>query len=111
MTHLYEPTERFRYRGIALTLLTLSLLVALFIGVMGTVRARTDLQQKQQLRQAARRAAVTCFAIEGRYPPTREYLSEHYGVMLETEKYFVEYRCEGGNLFPDIRVLTKGVAQ
>ena len=41
------------------------------------------------------------------YPPSLEYLKETYGVQVDEERYFVDYRYVASNLMPDITVLAK----
>jgi len=61
-----------------------------------------------QLEDSIRRAAVTCYAAEGIYPPTLTYLEDHYGVQVDTRRYTVYYNVFGSNLMPDITVLENG---
>ena len=60
---------------------------------------------RQQLETALRRAAVACYAAEGIYPPTVQYLTDHYGIQIDREKYHVFYEVFAENLMPDITVL------
>lgn len=62
----------------------------------------------EQLELTLRRAAVTCYAAEGIYPPTLDYLIQHYGIQIEDERYLVFYENFADNLMPDITVLEKG---
>ena len=62
---------------------------------------------KEQLEAAIRRSAVACYAAEGIYPPTIEYLEEHYGIQIDGEKYIVMYEIFADNLMPEITVLEK----
>ncbi len=55
--------------------------------------------------ESVRRAAVQCYAIEGFYPQTVEYLQDKYGVLFKDERYFIDYQYIGENLLPDITVL------
>lgn len=88
-----------------------ALLAALCLIFFVTSLASVDRQQgeegRQQLETALRRAAVACYAAEGVYPPTVEYLQEHYGVQIEEERYIVFYEIFANNLMPDITVLEK----
>ena len=88
-----------------------ALLAALCLIFFITSLASVDRQQgeegRQQLETALRRAAVACYAAEGIYPPTVEYLQEHYGVQIEEERYIVFYEIFANNLMPDITVLEK----
>ena len=54
-----------------------------------------------------RRAAVQCYALEGVYPPSFEYLRQNYGINTDMALYFVDYRFLGSNLMPDIAVLPR----
>lgn len=62
---------------------------------------------KEQLEQALKRCAVTCYATEGIYPPDVEYMKEHYGIQIDEERYLVRYEIFAENLMPDITVLEK----
>ena len=77
--------------------------------VMGLedVSASSGSESIRLMEQNLRRATVQCYAIEGRYPPSLEYLSENYGVILNTEKYIYHYRAMGMNLMPDIAVFSQ----
>ncbi len=65
-------------------------------------------QGGQQLETALRRSAVACYAAEGIYPPTVDYLKEHYGVQIDTSRYHVFYEIFADNIMPQITVLEKG---
>ena len=60
---------------------------------------------RDRLEDAVRRAAVTCYASEGIYPPTLAYLEEHYGVQVDESRYTVFYEAFAENLMPDITVV------
>lgn len=55
--------------------------------------------------RSIRRAAVQCYALEGFYPDSLDYLEEYYGVSVDERLYFVDYRYVASNLMPDITVL------
>lgn len=54
------------------------------------------------------RAAVQCYALEGRYPPSMDYLKENYGISPNHELYLIHYQFVASNLAPDITVLHRG---
>lgn len=79
---------------------------------IGGVKGRADREQENILRDAVKRAAVQCYAIEGAYPSRVDYLEEHYGLVVDHEKYEVFYSTFGSNIMPDVDVFRKGgVAQ
>lgn len=69
------------------------------------VRADHSLEDRRLLEQALRRAAVTCYAAEGVYPPDLAYLTEHYGIVIDEARYTIFYEVFGENLMPEITVV------
>lgn len=78
-------------------------LYLLLLGTQG-IASRTETEQLNVLDQAIRHATIQCYAIEGRYPPSVEYLEEHYGLSIDREKYHVFYDGWASNIMPDITV-------
>jgi len=62
--------------------------------------------QRVQLEESIRRAAVACYATEGRYPANMAYLEEHYGLRPDYGRYAVFYEVHGENLMPEITVVS-----
>lgn len=88
--------------------------IAVFALVMGLVLASlpsvTEHARQERLRMAEdtlRRAVVTCYALEGRYPPDLEYLRANYGLQLRDEDYIVHYDIFAENIMPEITVLER----
>ena len=77
-----------------------------FVTAMGNLTRDSGDAGREQLETALRRAAVACYAAEGVYPPTLDYLTEHYGVQIGDE-YLVFYEIFASNLMPDITLLEK----
>ena len=63
---------------------------------------------KQQLEDALRRAAVTCYGAEGFYPPDVDYMVQHYGLQYDEDSYRVHYEIFATNLMPEMTVVEKG---
>lgn len=59
------------------------------------------------VQEGIQRAAVSCYAIEGRYPDTLEYLEENYNVYVDNEKYKVFYEVFASNIMPEITVIER----
>ena len=64
-------------------------------------------QEKKSLEEAIRRDMVTCYAMEGVYPESLDYLKEHYGITYDPDKYLVSYEIIGSNLMPDVKVYVR----
>lgn len=91
-------------RTLPLLGLLVALLLALFL-ITGALGNRAGRQSLSLAEQSIRRAAVQCYALEGAYPRDLSDLEERYGVSVDRERYFVDYRYVASNLMPDITVL------
>ncbi|MEE3467619.1 MAG: hypothetical protein VZQ83_04195 [Eubacterium sp.] len=59
----------------------------------------------KQLESSVRKAVMTCYATEGVYPPTIQYLEDHYGIQIDHNRYGVFYEIFGDNIMPQITVM------
>lgn len=69
--------------------------------------ARTQEEEIRTLEAALTRGVTCCYAVEGNYPESLAYLREHYGLMIDEEKYFVDYQPQGSNMMPDITIIRR----
>ena len=95
-----------RSAGIPLLLIAVCVLVIFGLALTNLDSGRQE-ESKLQLEQAIRRSAVACYAAEGVYPPSLDYLQEYYGLQIDYSKYHVVYEIFAENLMPDITVLDK----
>ncbi len=85
------------------------LIIAVFCLYKG-VQKMGEGQQAESLKQldnSIRKATMTCYATEGVYPPTIEYIEENYGIQIDRSKYTVFYEIFGDNMMPEITVMER----
>lgn len=82
-----------------------AVLVLIFFFPLSDIGKNKTVQDKIQLENAIKNAAVSCYAIEGSYPPSIAYLVENYGIQIDTNRFTVKYELFASNLMPDITVL------
>ena len=100
--------ERGRGAGKALlTLVILAVILLAFSTALSNLRTGRSEEGRLQLEESIRRAAVTCYAVEGIYPPDLAYLREQYGIQVDEDRYDVFYEVFGSNIMPDITVLER----
>ena len=80
-----------------------------FLLALSRLESGQRAEGKQQLEEAARRAAVTCYAGEGFYPPDVAYMQAHYGLQWQEDRYTIRYERFADNLMPEITVLERCV--
>lgn len=68
-----------------------------------------DKQEKstKSIEAAVKKMALECYALEGSFPPSVDYLKENYGMIVNDDAYFYHYQANGSNMPPDIRVIKK----
>ena len=84
-------------------------LLAVLCFLVAVVRLERGRQEEGlgQLENALRRAAVSCYAAEGFYPPDVDYMRQRYALQWDETRYIVHYERFASNLMPDITVLEK----
>ena len=81
--------------------------VAFFVVCVTRLESGRQAQGKQQLEEAVRRTVVTCYSVDGFYPPSIQYMQDHYGLQYDSKKYTIHYEVFASNLMPEITVLEK----
>lgn len=83
------------------------LLLVFFLRGLSSVNDATLSKQQESLETALSRSIAQCYAVEGSYPPSLEYLVEHYGLLYDSTVFMVNYEYYGGNLLPDVTILRR----
>ncbi|MBQ8110295.1 MAG: hypothetical protein IJ124_09085 [Clostridia bacterium] len=90
-------------REIAIVLLMVVLLGGVWL-LVSRVESANNGAQTQFVTEAVHNAALTCYAVEGAYPTSLEYLRTHYGLAYDQSRYMVRYDAFASNLLPEITV-------
>ena len=72
---------------------------------------RQENESLKQLENTVRKAVMTCYATEGVYPPSVDYIEDHYGIQIDHDRYGVFYEVFGDNIMPQITVMEKSEAR
>lgn len=88
--------------------LVLFLVIAGFVlGAMPSIAQQSRAEALRMAEDTLRRTVISCYALEGRYPPNIDYLRQAYGLQLDEEKYIVHYEIFAENMMPEITVLER----
>ena len=96
------------WKGALLTVLVFGLMIGVLMYGASTVNNASESEKMAELEDSVRRAAILCYAVEGRYPDSAQELRQHYGLSYDENKYIVQLDSFASNLLPDIRILTIG---
>jgi len=105
MLHVQVQKEKRSLSGYLLSLLLFLAVLFFFLFGVRAMESKSEEESLASLRNAIQRACVQCYAIGGRYPPSVEYLEEHYGIVIDRDRYYVFYDGWASNVMPDITVL------
>ena len=106
--HLFSINRKSQYIKPVLSVLVFIGIVALMWGGLSETEQRGGVEQARLLKDALRRASASCYANEGRYPPTLDYILQNYGVVVNEDKFVVTYSAFAQNIMPTINVVERG---
>jgi hypothetical protein len=73
-------------------------------GISRTEEAGSE-EQAELLRDSISRAVVSCYALEGSYPESLDYIVENYGVRVDRSKFIVHYTVFASNIMPEVDII------
>ena len=79
-----------------------------FLYMLGNISDDTKARQEESLNSAVHRCIVSCYCVEGTYPPSLDYMIQHYGLTYDKSSFFIDYRSEGSNIYPEVAIIRKG---
>lgn len=65
-------------------------------------------RQEEALSDALERDIIMCYAQNGYYPPSLDYIKEHYGLIYDTDYFLVNYQPVAENICPNFSVIRIG---
>ena len=92
-------------------LIKLLVFVAVLVGavlLVNRIDTAQDSAETDIVRDAVKNAALTCYAVEGAYPDSVEYLRENYLLAYDEDRYMITYNAFASNMLPDIWVTERG---
>lgn len=96
-------------KGVYLVFTALLLAVLMFVLAMFThgIKSNQNLDGALQLQKNIQDAVVLCYATEGFYPPSLEYIESNYSIFIDNAKYSVWYEIFAQNVPPVIKVVER----
>ena len=85
----------------------LAIIIIAFVFFSNTISDSNESGNYTLLKNALNRCIKQCDALEGSYPPSLSYLVENYGLLYNSEQYFIDYQYIGSNLRPDVTIIER----
>jgi len=99
----------YKLKNIQLSVMVLVSIAIIFVILSGidSYDNSFDSVETERIQAVVEKYAIQCYATEGAYPPDVFYLQEHYGLILNEEKYIYEYEAVAENIKPIIQVFVR----
>lgn len=78
-----------------------------FLLAMRNTASSTEKNELQALKTNIENSITMCYAIEGAYPDSVEYLCENYGLTYDKDKYILHYDGFASNIRPTVMVFER----
>lgn len=109
MSNRFQYKEKHHtYRKLILSLLVFILVIGLFYFGINSLSGDTTQRQKESLESSIKNTVAYCYAVEGAYPESIDYMKDNYGLTYDENKFYIGYRISGANILPDITVIEVG---
>lgn len=95
------------FKSLVFPLALFGLVLALVAYGLNITSGRKSAEERKLAEDNLRKAVVSCYAIEGRYPDSYEYIRDHYGVKIDEERFIVHYEVFASNIMPDITLVER----
>lgn len=104
--HIFKQKKHMSLGLLPSIVVYIAVMVCFFLGVARITQSDT-LNERKLLEEALHRDIIHCYALEGMYPPSVEYLEEHYGLIYNPKKFIINYENIGSNIMPTVYVIER----
>lgn len=95
-------------RNIIISIVVFFVVFFCFQTALSSLSRQTEEEEMQTLKNAISRDITQCYAVEGSYPQSLDYLKKNYGLHYDENRYFVDYQPLGSNILPEVTIIRRG---
>jgi hypothetical protein len=108
MRHRFETSYKNTFlRNALISIAVFVLIIFVFYHFIGSVSSRTVAEQEKTLESALTRCITHCYAVEGYYPESLDYLKENYGLTYNEDLFYIDYQPLGSDIMPDTTIIVR----
>ncbi|MDY4588957.1 MAG: hypothetical protein SPD47_10960 [Oscillospiraceae bacterium] len=98
---------RFRAVTVVLGAVLFAVMILWLVLALGNASRASESERLAQVKQAVENGITLCYATEGAYPESLEYLTQSYGVVYDESRYLVHYERFAANVRPAVTVIRR----
>ncbi len=104
MRNIWIHTRRYKWaRYLVAFAILLAFLILISIYISHEIANQKDVR-KNALKEKISKTVTLCYSIEGRYPPSVEYMKDNYEFTYDENEFYIHYEMIGSNLYPSYEV-------
>ncbi len=104
--HLFKKNTSVN-KPIILSIIVFVCIFMFFIFAISNTKDEIGANEKDNLIQAIDNAVVSCYATTGAYPESIDEIIEKYGIIIDNEKFIVQYDVISSNVKPNVTIFVK----
>jgi len=89
--------------GIGSVVFTLIIIIMVILGIQQAEESG-EAAGIRLLEEAITRAVIHSYAVNGKFPQSLSYITENYGIFIDSARFVVHYEVFAANILPDIQV-------
>lgn len=98
---------RFRAVTVVLGAVLFAVMILWLVLALGNASRASESERLAQVKQSVENGITLCYATEGAYPESLEYLTQSYGVVYDESRYLVHYERFAANVRPTVTVIRR----
>lgn len=96
-----------KFKKVRITFILCFVLILFFLYFTYHMNQSNLDKQYESLNLALQHDIVHCYAVEGTYPPSLQYMVEHYGLLYDHDLFYVDYQPIGSNIYPNYEIIKR----
>jgi hypothetical protein len=101
-----EGKQKYKKIGLLLAIIVIGY-ISMYISSIDKFWENGQEDTNKAIEDAIRKSALECYALEGSFPPSVDYLKKNYGLIVNEDAYFYHYQVTASNMIPDIKVVKR----
>ncbi|EHL16379.1 hypothetical protein HMPREF9630_00307 [Peptoanaerobacter stomatis] len=101
-----EGKQKYKKIGLLLAIIVIGY-ISMYISSIDKFWENGQEDTNTAIEDAIRKSALECYALEGSFPPSVDYLKKNYGLIVNEDAYFYHYQVTASNMIPDIKVVKR----
>lgn len=102
--YLYKKSKK-NYKGFIIRIIILVVIIISFVMLIIYIEKDAKKNELFLIENAIEKAIINCYAVDGEYPTSIDYLIENYGIVIDEERFDVYLEKIDVGIFPKVTII------